>query len=373
MKCMIIGGFLGSGKTTTIRKLVEYLGARGQRTAIIVNEIGEVGIDGDTIAGGGVETREITSGCVCCTLRISMEYTLSSLMLSYRPDTIIIEPTGIAFPRQIKSNIESMGLSEISFTPIVNIVDPTRLSTGIEDLQNFVRNQIEDAEILGINKVDLIGQEKLLETCLLLRKLNPRARTVHFSARQGGEGLDKFFRLAGVSSQDKTACEVKNSGKARNSIEARNLIEARNSVEMSGVSAYSTEFEITSQEIPLETAVSVSGQILDSIRKRVTQLNPEFTGHIKVSFAHKENFVKGSVTSAYEKPEIEILKKENKSRSRLKVLSAVTSVPREELIETVDTTVSEQLEDRQLSFMKVEKSGSGYSPVLINPLKQRNF
>jgi len=355
MKCMIIGGFLGSGKTTTIRKLVEYLGAQGQRTAIIVNEIGEVGIDGDIISEGGVETREITSGCVCCTLRISMEHTLRSLITSYRPDTIIIEPTGIAFPRQIKSNIESMGLPDIRFTPIVNLVDPCRLSPDAGDLQNFVRNQIEDAEVLGINKVDLIGPEKLLETCLLLRKLNPKARIVHFSARQGGEALDKLFGLIGRNSQNKT------------------IHEARNSVEMSGVSAYSTEFEIISQEIPLETVVSVSGQILDGIRNRVTQLNPEFTGHIKLSFAHKENFVKGSVTSAYEKPEIEILKKERNSRSRIKILSAVTSVPREELIKTVDTTVSGQLEDRQLSYIKVEKNDNGYSQVTISPLMQRNF
>jgi G3E family GTPase len=355
MKCMIIGGFLGSGKTTTIRKLIEYLGAQGQRTAIIVNEIGEVGIDGDIISEGGVETREITSGCVCCTLRISMEHTLKSLRTSYCPDTIIIEPTGIAFPRQIKSNIESMGLPDIVFTPIVNLVDPCRLSQDAEDLQNFVRNQIEDAEVLGINKVDLIGPEKLLKTCLLLRKLNPKARIVHFSARAGGEDLDKLFCLIGRNSQNKT------------------IHEARNSIEMSGISAYSTEFEITSQEVSLETAVSVSGQILDGIRNRVTQLNPEFTGHIKLSFAHKDNFVKGSVTSAYEKPEIEILKKERNSRSRIKVLSAVTSVPREELIKTVDTMVSGQLEDRQLSFRKVEKNDHGYGQTTINPFKQRNF
>jgi G3E family GTPase len=355
MKCMIIGGFLGSGKTTTIRKLIEYLGAQGQRIAIIVNEIGEIGIDGDTISDGGVETREITNGCVCCTLRISMEYTIKNLMTSYRPDTIIIEPTGIAFPRQIKSNIESMGIPDMRFTPIVNLVDPCRLGSDAGDLQNFVRNQIEDAEVLGINKVDLIGQEKLLETCLLLRKVNPKARIVHFSARQGGEALDKLFGLIGRSSQNKT------------------IHEARNSVEMSGISAYSTEFEITSQEIPLETAVSISGQILDSIRKRVTQLNPEFTGHIKLSFAHKDDFVKGSVTSAYEKPEIEIFKKERNSRSRIKVLSAVTSVPREELVKTVDATISGQLEDSQLSFMKVEKSNHGYSQIAVSPFKQRDL
>jgi G3E family GTPase len=355
MKCMIIGGFLGSGKTTTIRKLIEYLGAQGQRIAIIVNEIGEIGIDGDTISDGGVETREITNGCVCCTLRISMEYTIKNLITSYRPDTIIIEPTGIAFPRQIKSNIESMGIPDMRFTPIVNLVDPCRLGSDAGDLQNFVRNQIEDAEVLGINKVDLIGQEKLLETCLLLRKVNPKARIVHFSARQGGEDLDKLFCLIGKNSQSKA------------------IHEARNSVEMSGVSAYSTEFEITSQEISLETAVSVSGQILEGIRNRVTQLNPEFIGHIKLSFAHKENFVKGSVTSAHEKPEVEILKKGRNSRSRIKVLSAVTSISREELIKTVDMTVSGQLEDRQLSYIKIEKNDHRYTQGIISPFKQGNF
>ncbi len=367
MKCIIIGGFLGSGKTTTIRKLVEYLGAQGQRTAIIVNEIGEVGIDGETISKGGVETREITSGCVCCTLRISMEYTLRSLMSSYCPDTIIIEPTGIAFPGQIKSNIQSMNIPEITFAPIVNLVDPCRLGPDEGDLQNFVRNQIEDAEVLGINKADLIGHEKLLETCLLLRKLNAKSRIVHFSARQGGEALDKLFGLIVGNDQNKTAHE------AEDSVEIRNSIEAKNSVEMSGVSAYSTEFEITSKEIPLETAVSVSGKILDSIRSKVTELNPEFTGHIKLSFAHKGNFIKGSVTSAHEKPEIEIIKKEKNSRSRLKILSAVTSIPREELIKTVDTTASGQMEDRQLSYRKVEKNNRCYGQVTISSFKQRNF
>ncbi|KKH96402.1 hypothetical protein EO95_10190 [Methanosarcina sp. 1.H.T.1A.1] len=355
MKCMIIGGFLGSGKTTTIRKLIEYLGAQGQRTAIIVNEIGEIGIDGDTISEGGVETREITSGCVCCTLRISMEHTIKSLRNSYRPDTIIIEPTGIAFPRQLKSNIESMDLPGITFAPIANLVDASRLGSDPEDIPNFMKNQIEDAEILGINKVDLIGPEKLLEVCRLLRKLNPKSRMVHFSARQGGENFDKMLELLGGDSQEKT------------------VLEAKNSIEMSGVSAYSSEFEITSQEIPLETAVSVSEQILENIRNRAKELNPEFVGHIKLSFTHNGNFVKGSVTSAHENPAIEVLKKEGNPRSRIKVLSAITSVPREELVKAVDVAVTGQLENRQLSYVKMEKRDHGHHQATISPFKQSNL
>lgn len=347
MKCIIIGGFLGSGKTTTIRRLVEHLGKQGQKTAVIVNEIGEIGIDGDTISGSKVETREITSGCVCCTLRISLEYTLRNLMESYNPDTIIIEPTGIAFPEQIKNNIEDMGIPGVTFAPIVNLVDAGYLSQETGELQNFMKYQIGEAEILGINKVELINCEELLEICLLLRKLNPRARMIHFSARQGRENFNKLLGLL---------CET--SKKERTE-------DRKNSIQMSEVSAYSSEFEVNSQEIPLEIAVSVSEHILNSIKNRVKELNSEFTGHIKLLFTHKEDLVKGSVTSAYKIPEIEVLKKEKNSPSRIKVLSAVTSVPRDELIKAVDVAISRQLEERQFSFKKVEKNQPGYSQATI--------
>jgi len=123
---------------------------------------------------------------------------------------------------------------------------------------------------------------------------------------------------------------------------------------MSGVSTYSSEFEITSEEIPLKTAVLVSEQILNNIKNRVKELNSEFTGHIKLSFAHKGYFVKENATSAYRNPEIEILKKEINSLSRVKVLSAVTSVPRDELVKAVDLVIRRQLEDRRHSVKKNE-------------------
>lgn len=347
MKCIIIGGFLGSGKTTTIRRLVEHLGKQEQKTAVIVNEIGEIGIDGDTISGGKIETREITSGCVCCTLRISLEYTLRSLMESYNPDTIVIEPTGIAFPEQIKNNIEDMGIPGVTFAPIVNLVDAGFLIQKTGELQNFMKYQIGEAEILGINKVELINCKELLEICLLLRKLNPRARMIHFSAWRGGENFNKLLGLLSETSKKERTEDRKNS------------------IQMSEVSAYSSEFEVNSQEIPLEIAVSVSEQILNSIKNRVKELNSEFTGHIKLLFTHKEDLVKGSVTSAHKIPEIEVLKKEKYSKSRVKVLSAVTSVPRDELIKAVDVAISRQLEARQLSFKKVEKNQPGYSQATI--------
>lgn len=220
---MLIGGFSGSGKTTLIRKLVEHLGKQGQKVAVIANEAGEIGIGGDTISEGEVETREITSDCVYCPMKISMEYTLRNLIASYNPDTIIIEPTGITPPGQIKRNIENMGIPGITFAPIVNLVDAGRLSKETGELQNFMKNQIGEAEILGINKVELINnREELLEICLFLRKLNPKARMIHFSALQEGENLGKLIGLL----EENSRREV-NLGR-------------EDSIQMSGVSAYSS-------------------------------------------------------------------------------------------------------------------------------------
>lgn len=340
MKCMIIGGFLGSGKTTTIRKLLETLERQGKKTAIIVNEIGEIGIDGDTVSGSGVETRELTSGCICCTLRISLQDTLKTLIKEYSPDTVIIEPTGIAFPAQIKDTISDMKLYDLSFAPIVTLVDASRLNTDPEKLQNFMRNQIEDAEILAINKADLIGKERLLEICVFLRRLNPKARMLHFSAREGGEEFEKFRGMLGGFGRENAAERGPK----------------RNSIDISGVSAYSSEFKIGAREISPENAISISGQILENIRDEARKLNPEFTGHIKLSFTHQGTRIKGSVTSAYESPEIEVLEQTGSTRSKIKVLSALTDVSGEKLAELVDAAVLGQFESQQLEVEKIKQT-----------------
>ena len=147
MKVMIIGGFLGSGKTTTILKISRRLSDAGKRTAIIVNEIGEIGLDGETLNSPGIITEELTNGCICCTLRISMQYTLQTLEEEFRPDIVIIEPTGIAFPRQIREEIELMGLSELSFAPVVTIVDPGRFGTEAKEIPRFIETQVKEAEV----------------------------------------------------------------------------------------------------------------------------------------------------------------------------------------------------------------------------------
>lgn len=335
MKCIILGGFLGSGKTTVIRKLVELLDKRGERIAIIVNEIGEIGIDGDTISAGGVETREITSGCICCTLQVNLEHTLKSLMEEYEPDVVIMEPTGIAFPRQIKSNIASMKIPGLILAPVANLVDASRLDPEA-GVQNFMRNQIEDAEVLCINKADLAGREELLKLYDYLRQLNPKAIMMHFSARQDKEKLEILLE---------TLLEEES--------ENRTLNMVQNSVNASGVSAYSSEFELEDSGIGREEAASIARQLLENIKEKTGTLNPKFTGHIKLSFRQPGTLIKGSVTSASGSPELEILETARDSGSKMKVFSAVTDVTQAALTEAIETAVCEQFEKSRLEARKI--------------------
>ncbi|AKB38835.1 Putative metal chaperone, involved in Zn homeostasis, GTPase of COG0523 family [Methanosarcina siciliae C2J] len=378
MRCIILGGFLGSGKTTTIRKLVETPGIKGEKTAVIVNEIGEIGIDGDTVSAGGVETREITSGCICCTLRISLEQTLRALMQDYRPETVIIEPTGIAFPKQIKDNISAMNIPGISMAPIVNLLDASRFKPE-EGLQNFIKYQIEDAEVLCINKVDLIDRVRLLEICVFLRKMNPKARIIHFSAREDGEieelveilleGDTGSIKKSTISKSNKRG-QMEGSASERTPPHDRIPVacrlqvgekmppEGRDSVEMSGVSAYSSEFEVFSDSMTLDDAIFVSTELLESIRSRARSLNPDFTGHIKLSFSHLDTLIRGSVTSAASSPEIEIFKKGSDTGLKMKVFSAVTDVSQKALSEAINEAVTEQFEKGQTEIKKVWHAAS---------------
>ncbi|WP_440954294.1 CobW family GTP-binding protein [Methanosarcina sp. Mfa9] len=341
MKVMIIGGFLGSGKTTTILKLSRQLSDSGKRIAIIVNEIGEIGLDGDTLSGTGITTEELTSGCICCTLKISMQYTLQTLEEEFKPDVVIIEPTGIAFPGQIREEIKNMGLSELSFAPVVTLVDPCRFGTEVSEIPRFIETQIREAEILGINKLDTAPGKRVLATEKMLSELNSEAMVLKFSAKKGDEQFESLLSHLAVPGLEKPSSEK------------------QNSIEVSEVSTFSTRYTLASALDP-EKGIVLAEESLLNIRNRVSEINPGFIGHVKLSIKLPESVVKGSVTSSKEAPQVELVLNRKSEKPELRLLSAITKVPKEELTEIVERSIEDKLQEAGLPFEKMEQKGHGH-------------
>jgi G3E family GTPase len=349
MKVIIIGGFLGSGKTTAILKISRQLQKTGKRIAIIVNEIGEIGLDGDVLTNSGVVAKELTSGCICCTLRISMQYTLQTLEEEFKPDFIIIEPTGIAFPGQVRAEIEIMGLSELSFAPVVTFVDPCRFKTEASNILEFVKTQIMEAEILCINKIDITPAEIVLSTEKILLEMNPEAKILKFSAKLGDEQFESLLSHLEVSGLKKPPQEKKNS------------------IELSEVSAFSTLYTLTAVTISPEKGVQLIQESLLTIRDSIREINPEFIGHLKLSIRFPEFFVKGSVTSSKEPPQVELQNRKN-DRTELRLLAAITEIPKSELSKIIEDTLEGRFKGSGMNFVK-ESPKDGHEHKHFNEKK----
>jgi len=191
-----IAGFLGSGKTTTLIRLGKELSTNyGKKVGIIVNEVGEVGIDGSFIRDFGFEVREIVQGCICCSLKGDLQSTLKILCENYKPDIVLIEPTGIALPSKIREIVD--GLADISMeqAPVVALVDGSRFRDMFREMENFLIKQIKEADVVAINKTDLIESKwdkELLN--LAIRELNPSAYIFNMSAKRG-DGMDELIDI----------------------------------------------------------------------------------------------------------------------------------------------------------------------------------
>jgi len=332
MKVIIIGGFLGSGKTTTLLSLGRHMVEKGHRVAIIVNEIGEVGVDGETLGGSGLIARELTSGCICCTLKISMEYTLHTLEEEYDPDVLIIEPTGIALPLQIKEHVALMELPELSFAPVVTIVDASRLNVELSQVPKFIATQIKEAEILCVNKIDLVDRETLVSVTGKLMDLNPDALIVEFSARRADAQFMRFIDLlAGEGT-------------------ARQEGENRNSIELSRVSSHSGKYSLDTKDLDREDMAAMILKILEEVKEKIELLNPLFIGHVKISLSLGKDLVKGSLTSSQGYPMVELLESSGQDPNQLKFLSAVTLLSKPDLVHIIDSAIRSNLERKHVGY-----------------------
>lgn len=176
LKIQIICGFLGAGKTTFLKNL---LSRQEADTAVLVNEFGELGVDGALISeGNNLNVVELPSGCICCSLKASLVEAVKDIMVNYRPKRLIIEPSGVASPSSIISGLQGADFwPQIDLEPVVGIIDLT-FFTGFEDAEDmgsFFLDQIQNSDILLLNKVDLVSPAEVEKCRQNIAALNPGA------------------------------------------------------------------------------------------------------------------------------------------------------------------------------------------------------
>jgi G3E family GTPase len=171
MKTTIVCGLLGSGKTTFIRSFVKH---RREKTVVLVNDFGAAGIDGEIFSAGGIESVELPSGCVCCTLKFDLITTIQRIVKQFAPEHLLIEPSGVASPSGVLEALESAGVSSASVIGIVDVAEFVELyESGMYG--SFFKDQIENSDVILVNKTDLADEAAIVAAERLIISVNPRA------------------------------------------------------------------------------------------------------------------------------------------------------------------------------------------------------
>ena len=175
MEVFIVSGFLGAGKTTLIQHLlasdIQGLG----KVALIVNEVGSIGIDGTLLSGQNVDMIEITSGCICCTLKTDFSRAIQEIHDRVSPDFLVVEATGVAQPGDILDTLYEPPANEYSrIRHLVTVVDADFFKAK-DMFGPFYDNQIRCADTILLNKIDLIPSESVSDVQASLQEMNPRA------------------------------------------------------------------------------------------------------------------------------------------------------------------------------------------------------
>lgn len=191
MKIHILGGFLGSGKTTLLMKMADMFINKGKKVSILVNEAGDIGVDGATINSQGYNAVELPNGCICCSMVGTMHESLMKIKSEIAPDILIIEPTGIAFPGKVREAIELIDYGE-EFIQIIGIFDGPRFKLFVEKKKDFYKKQLMDSDILVMNKMDLTPDDVKEEAIQWMNKEIPGIEVIPVVATTG-ENLDKVF------------------------------------------------------------------------------------------------------------------------------------------------------------------------------------
>ncbi len=180
-KIFLLAGFLGSGKTTLLNRVLSWADDLSD-TVVVVNEFGKIGVDGAIIKrkskDNGLDVVELTSGCICCTLTDELVDTLIDIWERYRPRRILMEATGVAEPESITDVIASEHLRDRMAIEKRITVMGIKYWLGRESFGPFIMNQVEQADLILLNKIDTVGRDQVQQAVEDLKAHSPGARVI---------------------------------------------------------------------------------------------------------------------------------------------------------------------------------------------------
>ena len=177
-KIDIISGFLGAGKTTFIKKMIDEA-FKGEKIVLIENEFGEVGIDGGFLKDAGIQITEMNSGCICCSLVGDFGKNLNEVITKYKPDRILIEPSGVGKLSDVmKSVIDIEREQDVKLNALVTVVNALKASKQMKAFGEFFNNQIEYATTVILSRSQNATPQQLEFCVKQIQKLNPKAAVI---------------------------------------------------------------------------------------------------------------------------------------------------------------------------------------------------
>lgn len=178
MKIDIVTGFLGAGKTTLIKKLIDH-GYKSEKVAIIENEFGEVSIDGDLLKGKNVDIKEISTGCICCSIAGDFEDSVIDILKKYELERLIIEPSGVAKVSDIISTCRKLGKKYNStIENIYTVIDVSNYDMYINNFGEFYKDQVLNGKTIILTRTDIVQDNIISNVTSSIRKLNKSAKII---------------------------------------------------------------------------------------------------------------------------------------------------------------------------------------------------
>ncbi len=176
-KIDIFSGFLGAGKTTLIKKLIQEAYA-GEKVVLIENEFGEIGIDGGFLQDAGINITEMNSGCICCSLVGDFSKALQQVMAQYAPERIIIEPSGVGKLSDVIKAVANAKLENATLNAFCTVVDASKCKMYMKNFGEFFNDQVENASCIILSHTQKVGEEKVAAAVDLLKEKNASATVV---------------------------------------------------------------------------------------------------------------------------------------------------------------------------------------------------